>query len=179
MGEGKSAIRRIFEGVQFDAYETKILHEFKTFISKTNTVLPPFWTDANVLRFLQGNNWDYEKTLTAIHAHTDWQKKYLPPKYTQEIEDFFKQGIIYLQGRDNHLRPILTIVTRKIDVDRVNVELLIDAITFLFESMVRFMLVPGKVENWVFIMDLRDMGITNIPYMVVILPIRNENAGRL
>ena len=34
---------------------------------------------------------------------------------------------------------------------------------FQFDWMVKNMLVPGRIESWLVILDLKDMGLTNIP----------------
>eukprot|EP01017_Pseudomicrothorax_dubius_P044150 TRINITY_DN7439_c0_g1_i10.p1 TRINITY_DN7439_c0_g1~~TRINITY_DN7439_c0_g1_i10.p1 ORF type:complete len:250 (-),score=35.20 TRINITY_DN7439_c0_g1_i10:119-868(-) len=40
---------------------------------------------------------------------------------------------------------------------------MLDALTFLFDTVINVMMVPGKVENWVFIMELIGLGLTSLP----------------
>eukprot|EP01016_Furgasonia_blochmanni_P047773 TRINITY_DN704_c0_g1_i5.p2 TRINITY_DN704_c0_g1~~TRINITY_DN704_c0_g1_i5.p2 ORF type:complete len:233 (+),score=63.98 TRINITY_DN704_c0_g1_i5:66-764(+) len=44
-----------------------------------------------------------------------------------------------------------------------DVDVMIDALTFLFEFILKNMFLPGQIENWVFIMDLENMGLFNLP----------------
>jgi len=45
-----------------------------------------------------------------------------------------------------------------------DVELMIEALTFFFGHMIDNLLLPGQVENWIFITDLKGLGITSIPF---------------
>jgi len=37
----------------------------------------------------------------------------------------------------------------------------------IFEHILHYMMVPGKVENWVVIIDLIDLGLATMPYSVI------------
>ncbi len=37
---------------------------------------------------------------------------------------------------------------------------------FVFEHVVHYMLVPGKAENWIVIMDMQGLSITSLPTKV-------------
>ena len=53
---------------------------------------------------------------------------------------------------------------------------------FYFDWMVKNMLVPGKIETWLVILDLQDVGMTNIPVSrlkVFIKAIQASFPGRL
>ena len=56
---------------------------------------------------------------------------------------------------------------------------MIDALAYLFEFLVQEMMLPGQVENWIFIVDLKDMGLATLPFSVqhlLILPLTIESA---
>lgn len=36
----------------------------------------------------------------------------------------------------------------------------------MFEHILHYMMVPGKVENWVVVIDLVDLGLASMPYAV-------------
>eukprot|EP01017_Pseudomicrothorax_dubius_P041657 TRINITY_DN6683_c0_g2_i3.p2 TRINITY_DN6683_c0_g2~~TRINITY_DN6683_c0_g2_i3.p2 ORF type:complete len:188 (+),score=41.02 TRINITY_DN6683_c0_g2_i3:61-564(+) len=108
LGDGKSGIRRIFEGeVQYDGFEEKMLADFRTFAKNKKVELDEYWTKAPTLRFLQATHFKFEKTLETIVEHTAWRKKALPPQMTPRVEAFLSAGIIYIQGRDNNARPLI------------------------------------------------------------------------
>jgi hypothetical protein len=62
-------------------------------------------------------------------------------------------------------------------VDELN-----DVLTFYFDWMIRNLLVPGRIESWLVILDLNGVGFSNIPMgrlKVFIKTIQNNFPGRL
>ena len=48
----------------------------------------------------------------------------------------------------------------------MDVDDLIEAKTFFLYNVAERFFLDGQVENWVILLDLKDMGITNLPYQV-------------
>jgi len=46
---------------------------------------------------------------------------------------------------------------------------MIDALTFFLEFVVSNLLLPGQIENWIFILDLNGMGLATLPLNVQII----------
>jgi len=44
---------------------------------------------------------------------------------------------------------------------------MIAALTYFFEHLINNLLLPGQVENWIFITDLKGMSLTSIPFNVM------------
>jgi len=82
---------------------------------------------------------------------------------------FLDIGVFYIHGRDNRFRPITVLNGAKIDPSNYDndPDLIIDAITYHLEYQLHHFLLPGQVENWIYIMDLEGMGITTLPYSII------------
>ena len=75
--------------------------------------------DRTMLRFLQGNGFNYEKTLKSLEAHIEWRLNNLPAEL-EDVETYANNGLIYFLGRDKRFRPILHIPVRKIADENVS-----------------------------------------------------------
>jgi hypothetical protein len=71
-------------------------------------------------------------------------------------------GFVYVHGRDHKFRPIIVFNIHLLDPKTCDIELITDALTFLFEYIIDEMMLPGQVENWVFITNLKGMGISSV-----------------
>eukprot|EP00826_Nyctotherus_ovalis_P021389 TRINITY_DN1689_c0_g1_i16.p1 TRINITY_DN1689_c0_g1~~TRINITY_DN1689_c0_g1_i16.p1 ORF type:complete len:217 (-),score=70.32 TRINITY_DN1689_c0_g1_i16:122-772(-) len=118
--------------------------------------------DRLVLRFLQGNNFNYEKTLKSLEEHIEWRINNLPIE-SEEIEELAKKGIIYFFGRDKRYRPVMHISVKKmVDANLPN-EILSQLAVFLLEFALKNLLIAGKAETLVVVVDLTDVGTISIP----------------
>lgn len=70
-------------------------------------------------------------------------------------------------GRDTHFRPILIIEVRRaielMDKMGYTFEEISQSILFFMNYIVNYMLIPGQIENWILICDLKDVGINKFP----------------
>ena len=46
---------------------------------------------------------------------------------------------------------------------RIGVDRLIAVTNFFLEYVIKFAMIPGKIESWTCIFDLKDVGVTEIP----------------
>lgn len=70
-----------------------------------------------MLRFLQGNGFNYEKTAKSLTAHLEWRIGNLP--VDEEIEEYANKGFLYFFGRDIRFRPVLHISVKKLIEENV------------------------------------------------------------
>ena len=49
-----------------------------------------------------------------------WRSKFLPAKFTQNVNDFLNSGIVYVHGRDSKFRPTIILNAYKINMQEVN-----------------------------------------------------------
>lgn len=168
LGEGKGSIRRIFEGdVTFDEFEKKALAEYKKYLEDQKEMLSPFWTDPRILRFLQASQFNHELATKWIRGHTEFRKSFPPPVLLTGVEEFLQSGCFYLNGRDRSFRPIIVIVQRRLFQKKIDPDVVIQAFMLLLKAVEDNMFIPGKIENWIIILDLKDSGITNFPLTYV------------
>lgn len=71
-----------------------------------------------------------------------------------------------MHGRDSRFRPIIVMNLYRIDLKKINENAMIRGVTFFLEVIVRNMLIPGQVENWVILLDFNNMGLFSFPIMV-------------
>ena len=128
-----------------------------------NLTLPPGYDDENrmVLRFLQGLKWDYQKTYDEILEHAEW-KKTLNLDLNQFREDL-ELGVIYGVRRDRNMRPVIIINVRRMVDSRIPVDRLLAVTNFFLEYTIQYAMIPGAIEAWTCIFDLKDVGVTEIP----------------
>ncbi|KAL4431874.1 hypothetical protein ABPG74_012686 [Tetrahymena malaccensis] len=122
-----------------------------------------FWTPSMKLRFLEANNFKFDKTVSSIQDQNQWISTSLPPKMTDLTLQFLQSGICYLSGIDHRYRPIVVLNIYKIDMKLYTLEQIIDGVTYFIEIIVNHFFLPGQVENWVIIQDLNNMGFTSLP----------------
>ncbi|KAL4441557.1 hypothetical protein ABPG74_021489 [Tetrahymena malaccensis] len=164
IGEGKTGLRRIFEGqIEFDKYEMQHLQDFDQYVKQKQAKLTGWWDNAKKLRFLYANQFKYEKTLKTMETHQEWRSQALPPKFTEEIKQFLETGAFYVHGRDNRFRPILVINVKRLNFKNIKIQLILDSMTYFFEFILSNMMLPGQIENWVVILDLGNIGLSSLP----------------
>lgn len=115
-----------------------------------------------MMRLLAAEKYDHSKALHHIIEHSTWLRQTYPVSFSF-IGDILKSGFLYVSGRDYKYRPVVILNVRKI----VDVEYPIDVINastaFFCDFVVKKLLIPGKVENWIMLIDLNDVGMTSLP----------------
>ena len=155
--------RILFQGLELREREETHLNDFRTFLQVKNLTLPEGYDDENrmVLRFLQGLKWDYQKTYDEIVEHSQW-KKTLNLDLNQFREDL-ELGVVYGVRRDINMRPVIIINVRRMIDSRIPVDRLIALTNFFLEYTITYAMIPGVIEAWTCIFDLKDVGVTEIP----------------
>jgi len=167
--------RKIFEGgVEYICFEKGKLEELEVEIDLFNKnkknlnkklIFPSDWREYNSLRFLQATGFDVKKTIEIIINHLDWRKDNLLPKITNKVMEILNIGFLYIHGRDNRFRPIIHINvsivnknTKKYTFDDWSL-----ATIFFMEYTIKNLLLPGQIENWDILCDLKDVSVMSLP----------------
>lgn len=160
----KGSQRVIFTGTELTGEEEKHLQAFRQRVKDAKKTFPEWVDDKDrlVLRFLQGNGFDYDKTLKSLEEHIEWRIKSLPVE-SEEIEELAKAGIIYFFGRDKRYRPVMHINVKKMVDAKLPNETLSQLAIYLLEFALKNLLVPGKAETMVVVIDMTDVGTISIP----------------
>jgi len=158
--------RSFFGGLastNFDPYEGEMIQEFKSYAKKQHyTLKPTIWTDNYILRFLVANEFKLEKTLQDVKEHTYWRELKCPIQLTPKIESFLNSGLLYAHGRDHKFRPIVIFNVNLIDRKTFDMDLVTDALTFWLKYIIDEWMLPFQVEHWVFICNIKGMGMASI-----------------
>lgn len=73
---------------------------------------------------------------------------------------------MYHYGRDNRFRPIIVLKMKLLnELGLTNDEIKL-TIAYFIEYMLSNAILPGQVENWIIITDMKGVGLTNVPYSV-------------
>eukprot|EP00929_Paragymnodinium_shiwhaense_P111712 TRINITY_DN80001_c0_g1_i1.p1 TRINITY_DN80001_c0_g1~~TRINITY_DN80001_c0_g1_i1.p1 ORF type:complete len:529 (-),score=121.33 TRINITY_DN80001_c0_g1_i1:164-1750(-) len=119
-------------------------------------------------RFLSRARGDVKKALQLMVDTQQWRSSYFangPIADTSVIEDL-SHGIVYFAGRDKALRPTIICRANRIPAQWYkdkSTDRLLRIVIFCMEYMVRYMLVPGKVEGNNLIVDLKGMSASQVP----------------
>ena len=71
--------------------------------------------------------------------------------------------MIYGVRRDKQMRPVIIINVRRMIDSGIDVDRLISVTNFFLEYTIQYAMVPGAIEAWTCIFDLKDVGVTEIP----------------
>lgn len=73
-------------------------------------------------------------------------------------------GFIYICGRDNRFRPILVVNVPRIVEAKLKLSNMEDLIIYIAEYIKEEIFVFGKIENWVLVVDLGQIGVLDLPF---------------
>lgn len=65
--------------------------------------------------------------------------------------------------RDKSFRPIFVLDIGKLKASKVDKDLALELSTYFVQFLTTRVLIPGKVENWISIVDMKGVGITDMP----------------
>lgn len=123
-------------------------------------------------RFLSRARGDPKKAVKLMQETQDWRQAYFTPGPCREaeVQEDIKHGMCYFCGRDSNLRPAIIIRLARIPVKwdkEGGIARFIRILIFSMEYFLRYMVVPGRIENLNVIVDLAGMGISQIPISAV------------
>lgn len=110
-----------------------------------------------------------DKAIAMMDETQKWRTEYFGsgPLTDSKLIDDLSHGVLYFTGRDFAMRPILVIRACRLPdawhKDGSGVTRLIRMLVFCMEYLVKYMFVPGKVENLVVLVDLKNLGIADVP----------------
>jgi hypothetical protein len=169
--DNKQSKRKIFEIPELDytyfEQEQLILfnNEFKKYSEKFNFSLPENWKVGDTLRFLRSYALDFNKTCEALKDHIQWRCVHLPASLNDRILEILKSGFYYVHGRDSCFRPI-SIFQPKIYLNLRNNytnEEWLQATVYFTDYIISNMLIPGQVEGWLLLVEMKDVSLLQIP----------------
>ena len=174
----KDNYRFIFCGMKKTEFEEKKLEEFNKFLEekmkkkKIDIFLPDWWIESDTMRYLQASNYDFKKVYELIKENIKNTEDSLRI-IDRRIRYILNSGLVYMHGRDCHFRPIIVVEAERaielMDKMGYTFEELSQALLFFMNYIVNYMLVPGQIENWFLICDLKNIGVTKMSLFSKIL----------
>eukprot|EP00347_Sterkiella_histriomuscorum_P002775 403366847 len=149
---------------QLKENEEKELQGLRDYIRSRGNQMPPGFDDDQrlILRFLQGMKFHYEHTEKAMNENAIWRRESFPMD-TRPFMDYLNQGIIYAYQRDKGQRPIIIINVEKISSSKIEQQNLINLSDYFLDHILTNIMYPSRIENWNVIVDLNNVGLTQIP----------------
>mmetsp|Transcript_98345 Transcript_98345/g.249622 ORF Transcript_98345/g.249622 Transcript_98345/m.249622 type:complete len:797 (+) Transcript_98345:96-2486(+) len=155
-----SGARQIFLNTKLKDEETAKLKEFRQYlvekkVVENGDVLPRYFESA-ALRIVHTSKGKLDKAVDLVKASQKERVRRLPIAETDVLDDL-KGGFMYWHGRDKQCRPLLIIRLERIGAMAKDKERAVKAVLYSLEYALRYVLVPGRVENWVVLIDLENV----------------------
>jgi len=163
--EGKPGTRLIFLNTPLTAAEQRDLEalhkavEKEQVLSKLGDSAFPYWVRTHALRIMQQSKGKYDKAIAMMLTHLELRVKKMPVIETGVLQDL-KDGFVYFHGRDRSCRPVVVLRFDRISRFSSDLDRAYKVMFFVFEFAIRYLMVPGRVENWVCIVDLNNSATT-------------------
>jgi len=158
-GPGKDRLRRIFLNTPLTENEKaslQALHEAlenEDIVTRAGDGTIPQYGNLHALRILQHRKYNIPKAIQLLETHLKERVKRLPISESSVSQEL-KKGFMYWHGRDVMCRPVLVIRLERIGDLITNKERAVLLVIFVLEYAIRFALAPGRVENWVVLVDM-------------------------
>ena len=105
-----------------------------------------------------------------------------PSMVESHIKALNSGNLYYLYRRDRSFRPIFIIPVKKLSKAGIKQDELIHITCFFLQFVISRAMVPGQIENWVVIFDVKGIGMLNVPKKLikaVVKPLQQYFKGRL
>jgi len=155
--------RKIYCNVSLLATEKTQLQNLQRAVKAANLKLLPSIA-VMATRFLSRARGDVNKAIELMKKTQEWRAGYFKngPLDDKEIASDLGHGIVYFSGRDKNYRPVIIFRGNRMPekwVKEKRTDLLIRVLVFCMEYMIRYMLIPGRVENLNVIFDFKGVSI--------------------
>ena len=178
----KNSYRYIFNGQPKTEFEQQMLDKLKDYELKSGKIdYPNDWFESNTMRLLQASEYDIKKSYTAIKENIQWLNT-IPKTVNDKIIYLLNSGFMYVFGRDSHFRPIIVVSIKLIKVvlsQNYTFEDINETIIYLMNYIIKYLLIPGQIENWIVLVDFDDVGISDIGEFKKILSTLSKQRGRV
>ena len=175
--------RFIFNGQPKTDFEIEKLSKFKSYESKHgNLNYTQDWIESDTWRILQASEYNNEKTYKTIQENIEFLNN-IPNTINDKIITLLNSGFLYVYGRDHHFRPIIVCsiktCTKLAEQKLYTFEDINNSIIYLLKYILKFLFIPGQIENWIIFVDFKDVGLTEIAEFKKILGTLNKFRGRV
>ena len=179
----KKNYRFIFNGQPKTEYEQKKLNEYNDYeLNHGKLTYPNIWLESDTMRLLQAAEYDLEKTYKTVQDTIKFINS-SPIAINNKIVSLLNSGIMYVYGRDHHFRPIIIVSVKTyvnaVEKDKYSFEDINTSIIYLMNYIVKYLLVPGQIENWITMIDFKGAGVSDVSDFKKLLTTLNSYRGRV
>ena len=174
--------RYIFNGQIKTDFEREKLSQFYEYESKTKKInYPSDWNESDTMRILQATEYDIKKAYNNIIENINWLEN-IPKTICDKTISLLNSGFMYVHGRDHHFRPLIFFkikVVKNILGKNYNFDDINKSIIFLMNYILKYLLIPGQIENWIIFVDLDGVGFTDLGDFQKIISTLSKRRGRV
>ena len=174
--------RYIFNGQTKTDFEREKLSQFYEYESKTKKInYPSDWNESDTMRILQATEYDIKKAYNNIIENINWLEN-IPKTICDKTISLLNSGFMYVHGRDHHFRPLIFVkikVVKNILGKNYNFDDINKSIIFLMNYIMKYLLIPGQIENWIIFVDLDGVGFTDLGDFQKIISTLSKRRGRV
>ncbi|CRG93840.1 Sec14 domain containing protein [Plasmodium gallinaceum] len=167
-------LRYIFHNTFISTEEEIAICEFKKYCKNKSLKINKTYFENECLRYLYSAQFDFAKALDLIKSNYEFRVSNILPIKEKDVIDYINKGVMYWHGRDKKCRPILII--NLLNVELLNVEKLINLFFFCFEFFLKYLCIPGKIENYISIIDCSGISISKFPMSTFMKLIETMNS---
>lgn len=159
-------IRRIFTFPlhNYTPPEKEALKQFFQYCIEKNYKFPNEYSYVEMLRQLQGQDFNIEKAFKEITHEIDWKTNNLPVPFDDDIKEILNSGFIYIHGRDNRFRPVIFLNPGRYNKEKYKIENYQKTVKYFMEYISNNLILPGHLESWNIVVDCSEIQITKIPF---------------
>ena len=175
--------RFIFNGPKKTNFEQGKLNEFHEYELKTGKLnYPNEWLESDNMRLLQAAEYDIPKAYGLINDRIKFINNN-PKTINNKIISLLNSGCMFIYGRDHHFRPIIVIsmteYKKLIEKNIYSEQDINNSFIYLINYILKYLLIPGQIENWVAIIDFEGAGVSDVSDFKKIISILNSYRGRV
>lgn len=176
--------RMIHCNIELQPEEVKQLQELRSLAEQRNLAFSPSVSVA-ATRFISDARGDIPLALDKMILSQAWREAFFKdgPTTDEMVAQDLAHGVVYFAGRDFAMRPTVFVRPSRAPKHLRNeegVKRLTNLLIFCLEYFLRYMSVPGKVENVCVIVDVKDPGYMPITCLLELAKVLSQqHAGRV
>ncbi|CXI65134.1 Sec14 protein, putative [Plasmodium berghei] len=154
-------LRYIFHNTFIRTEEEIMISEFKKYCKNKCLKINKSFFENECLRYLYSAQFDFSKAFDLIKNNYEFRLSDILPINERDIIEYINKGIMYWHGRDKKCRPI--IIINLLNIELLDIQKLTNLFFFCFEFFLKYLCIPGKVENYISLIDCSGISISKFP----------------
>ncbi|KYO01144.1 Sec14 domain containing protein [Plasmodium reichenowi] len=154
-------LRFIFHNTFITSEEEIAISEFRKYCKSRCLKINKIYFENECLRYLYSAQFDFSKAMELIKSNYEFRLSSILPIKEKDVIFYINKGVMYWHGRDKKCRPILIINLLKVEL--LSIDDLSNLFFFCFEFFLKYLCIPGKIENYISIIDCSGISISKFP----------------